>query len=508
MNSRAVTLVVVEVWVLVALSGGAAWLWAGPAAFDFVLAGQLGFAILCLVVSFYYNDLYDFRAVRNFSEFSARLPRALGMIFVLTALCVDLLPHVAGGVERLSAVFWSQLAIVGMVLPLRGSLYAVLQTQTFAERVLILGTGPFAWKIAEEIAAATPLSYAIAGFVADEEIPVRSSSLAFPVFGSLEQLDLIVSEIRPDRIVVALSERRGRLPVRVLLTARMGGIQVEDGIEVHERLTGKLAIESLTPSFLIFSKDFNKSRVQMALRRVVSLATAALGLLMFTPVMALIALAIKLDSPGSIFFVQNRAGVGGRSFGLVKFRTMHPAADETSAWVQDNMDRITRVGKWLRRFRLDELPQFFNVLRGDMNLVGPRPHPISNYNLFMATIPYYSLRSVVRPGMTGWAQVCYAYANSLEEETEKMRYDLFYIKHLSLWLDLRIIVDTVKIILFGHAKGVHEESPETSVISTRPERHSPALTALAQDSLAKVMKPAKGNTREQLDRAGGVRRSV
>jgi hypothetical protein len=172
------------------------------------------------------------------------------------------------------------------------------------------------------------------------------------------------------------------------------------------------------------------------------------------------------------------------------------------------MDRITRVGKWLRRFRLDELPQFFNVLRGDMNLVGPRPHPISNYNLFMATIPYYSLRSVVRPGMTGWAQVCYAYANSLEEETEKMRYDLFYIKHLSLWLDLRIIVDTVKIILFGHAKGVHEESPETSVISTRPERHSPALTALAQDSLAKVMKPAKGNTREQLDRAGGVRRSV
>jgi lipopolysaccharide/colanic/teichoic acid biosynthesis glycosyltransferase len=224
---------------------------------------------------------------------------------------------------------------------------------------------------------------------------------------------------------------------------------IEDGIEVHERLSGKLAIESLSPSFLIFSKDFKKSRIQTALRGAVSSIVALVGLVLFSPLMAILAYAIKIDSVGPIFFIQERAGIGGRPFRLVKFRTMHPETHAPSAWELDNQYRITRVGRWLRRFRFDELPQFINVLRGDMNLVGPRPHPVSNYQFFLEKIPYYSLRSTVRPGITGWAQVCYAYANNLEEETEKMRYDLFYIKNLSLWLDLRILVGTIRAVLFG-----------------------------------------------------------
>jgi lipopolysaccharide/colanic/teichoic acid biosynthesis glycosyltransferase len=150
-----------------------------------------------------------------------------------------------------------------------------------------------------------------------------------------------------------------------------------------------------------------------------------------------------------VFFRQDRIGLHGRRFSLVKFRTMRPVAAEVSAWVRDNEDRITRVGRVLRKFRVDELPQFINVLRGDMNLVGPRPHPVVNYELFAREIPYYALRAAVRPGVTGWAQVRYGYANNLEEETEKMRYDLYYVKHLSVWLDLRILVDTVKVVAFG-----------------------------------------------------------
>src|SRR5205085_4078911 len=156
-----------------------------------------------------------------------------------------------------------------------------------------------------------------------------------------------------------------------------------------------------------------------------------------------------LDSRGPVFFVQSRAGLNGRTFALLKFRTMHPVQERRSEWVQDNEDRITRIGKWLRRFRLDELPQLLNVLRGEMNLIGPRPHPTSNQEIFMDKIAYYGLRSTVRPGVTGWAQVRYGYANNLEEETEKMRYDLYYIKNRSVWLDARILVHTVLIMLLG-----------------------------------------------------------
>jgi len=268
--------------------------------------------------------------------------------------------------------------------------------------------------------------------------------------GPLARLAAIVEEMRPDRIVIALADRRGRLPVHELLQARVQGIAIEDGVQFYERLTGKIAIEALTPHDLISSPDFRKSHVDLAFGHALSLVVSLIALAVLLPLFALIALAIKLDSPGPVFFVQSRVGLRGRPLQLLKFRTMHPVDRSASEWVCDNCDRITRVGQWLRRYRLDELPQLVNVLQGEMNLVGPRPHPVSNFELFKQHIPYYWLRSVVRPGLTGWAQVRQGYANGLEEETEKMRHDLYYIKHMSAWLDLRILFSTVQTIVLGH----------------------------------------------------------
>ena len=234
-----------------------------------------------------------------------------------------------------------------------------------------------------------------------------------------------------------------------LLEARGRGIAVEDAVDLYERITGKLAIEVLPLSSLVFSKGFRVSRGPVGFGRVLSFVAGAVALVTLAPLIGVIALAVKLESRGPVFFRQDRIGLHGRRFSLIKFRTMRPVAAEISAWVRDNEDRITRVGHVLRKFRLDELPQFWNLLRGDMNLVGPRPHPVVNYELFAREIPYYALRAAVRPGMTGWAQVRYGYANNLDEETEKMRYDLYYVKHLSVWLDLRIVADTVKVVLFG-----------------------------------------------------------
>jgi exopolysaccharide biosynthesis polyprenyl glycosylphosphotransferase len=325
---------------------------------------------------------------------------------------------------------------------------AVITRRSSADRTLIVGASPLARKLLEEIAVRRDGPDRVVG-IADDVSDSLESPFRELLAGPLARLGMIIEELHPDRIVVALADRRGRLPMRELLEARVRGVAIEDGVDVYERLTGKLAIESLTPSNLISSRDFRKSRLDVAFGRSASIVASAVGLVVLAPLVGLIALAVKLDSRGPIFFVHDRVGLRGRRFKLIKFRTMRPVDRTTSEWACDNSDRITRVGRWLRKFRLDELPQLINVIRGEMNLIGPRPHPVSNFQLFLENIPYYSLRSVIRPGLTGWAQVRQGYANSLKEETEKMRYDLYYIKHMSVWLDLRILLRTVRIVFGG-----------------------------------------------------------
>ena len=314
--------------------------------------------------------------------------------------------------------------------------------------LLILGAGPMAERLIEEIEALESSHYSVLGVV-DTQKPEVRSSLASRWLGNCEELGEIVARLRPSRIVVAIETRRDRLPLQSLLESRVSGIDVDDAIELYERITGKMAIEALRPSTLILSKGFRNHGAAEITARLVSVVAAVIGLILVAPLLALIALLVKIDSAGPVLFVQQRAGRHGQPFGLLKFRTMHPTEYAPSEWVMDNMHRITRVGRYLRRFRLDELPQLVNVVRGEMNLMGPRPHPVSNHVTFMEHIAYYGLRSTVRPGVTGWAQVRYGYANNLEEETEKMRYDLYYIKNRSLWLDFRIMFKTIGIVLFG-----------------------------------------------------------
>lgn len=434
-------------------------------------AGVVGQALavsLCCIAASSWNGLYDLRMVRRFAQFASRLAQSFGLALIMLVAFYTLFPE-AGITD---APFTPSLLIIGLLLPLRAVSLGVMRSRSRTERVLILGRSPLAQQLIAEIESRPRCRYVIAG-VLDDGLGSETPPHRYPVLGPLEHLGKILEEVRPDRIIVALAERRGRLPVRRLLEARLGGIIVEDAVEVYERLAGKLAIESLTPSSLLFSREFWKPRLAPALGRGVSLVASIVGLVCLAPLLGLIALAIKLDSPGPVLFVQDRVGMGGKPFKLLKFRTMHPVNRETSQWVRDNGHRITRAGRWLRKFRLDELPQFVNILRGDMNLVGPRPHPTTNFELLVMVarnvppcgeqVPYYALRSMVRPGLTGWAQVRYRYANDLDEEIEKIRYDLHYIKHLSSWLDLRILFETIKVIL----SAPESPRPEASRIEAR-----------------------------------------
>ena len=337
--------------------------------------------------------------------------------------------------------------------------------------LLILGAGPMAERLIEEIEALEPSHYVVLGVV-DGQKPEERSALAGRWLGTCDELGEIVARLRPSRIVVAIENRRDRLPLQSLLESRVSGIDVDDAIELYERITGKMAIEALRPSTLILSKGFRNHGAAEVTARLVSVLAALAGLVVVAPLLAAIALLVKVDSCGPVLFIQQRAGRHGRPFGLLKFRTMHPTDRAPSEWVMDNIHRITRVGRVLRRFRLDELPQLINVLRGEMNLIGPRPHPVSNHAAFMEHIAYYGLRSTVRPGVTGWAQVRYGYANNLEEETEKMRYDLYYVKHLSVWLDLRILADTVKVVVFGLGSRGADVKPGLAPALINDARHA------------------------------------
>jgi len=323
-------------------------------------------------------------------------------------------------------------------------------TRFGVERILILGLTPLAEQLVEEIER-RPGRRVIVGVLDDGRL----------VGGGHEEvarLQTIIEKLSPHRLVVALRERRGRTPFGTLLESCIArGVIVEDVVDYYERVTGKLAFESLAPMAVILAGGFRPPRLHQAVARLSSLVVALVALVLSAPILGIVALAIKLDSPGPVFFRQRRVGIGGRPFTLVKFRTMAHGGTRRSEWEGDNRDAVTRVGRFLRSFRIDELPQFLNIIRGDMNLIGPRPHPVSNLELLTlvarnlneltgAAISCYMLRALVRPGLTGWAQVRYRYANNLEEELEKLRYDLYYVKHVSLWLDLRIALETIKVL--------------------------------------------------------------
>jgi sugar transferase (PEP-CTERM system associated) len=412
-----------------------------------VAGARAAFVAAICIGAFYYNDLYNFEVPHDLNQVFGRLCRALGLsALVLAAVYVMFPETILGG----NLTPYALLVTLFAVLVLRAAVYALAKRAPFSERVVIMGGGRLAMELAEHIETRPDLAMRLVGVLApDHEAP--ATALRLGAYGDVSD---VVRRRRPDRIIVAMPDRRGNLPVSALLACRFRGIRVEEGTRAFERFTHRLAVESLTPSALVFGDGFHVSRAQLAAKRVLSVVIALTALVFAAPFMALIALAIKLESPGPAFFVQDRVGLRGRTFRLIKFRTMRPLGkDGDGVWQRDNASRVTRLGDVLRRYRLDELPQCLNILRGDMSLVGPRPEMASNVATFSSVIPFYNLRHEVRPGLTGWAQVRAGYSMSTEEVTRKLCYDLYYIKHLSLRFDLRILFDTVKFVLSGKRPG-------------------------------------------------------
>jgi sugar transferase (PEP-CTERM system associated) len=414
------------------------------------LGARIAAVTLVCILAFYYNDLYNFEVPHDIGQLFVRLCRALGLSALILAGGYLMFPGMILGGNLAS---YALLLTLICVLALRVVVYALAKRAPFSEGVLLLGGGGLAAELARHIRTRPDLALRLVGVLN----PAGVDGNEGPRVGDYGDVSDVVRRLRPDRIVVAMPDRRGNLPVSDLLACRFRGITVEEGTQVFERFTGRLAVESLTPSTLIFGDGFRVNPPSLVLKRIVSVVIALTALVLAAPFMAVIAVAIKLESRGPVFFIQERVGLRGRKFRLIKFRTMRqpgdmPAAGD-SVWGRDNASRVTRLGEVLRRYRLDELPQCLNILKGDMSLVGPRPEMAVNVATFSAVIPFYNLRHEVRPGLTGWAQVRAGYSMSTEEVTRNLCYDLYYIKHMSLTFDLQILVDTVKFVLSGKRPG-------------------------------------------------------
>jgi len=349
--------------------------------------------------------------------------------------------------------------LVGVLLLIWRKLFSIINSAPrLAERVVILGEGRLAESLLREIETRPELGIRVAGRA---EMPANTKQSsgrqgrALPLALSQTSLceDILASHpIRGiDRIVVAMDERRGKLPVDLLLSLKNRGVRVQDGNDVYESITGKVPIESIRSSWLLFSPGSHVSRFFLIYKRFASVVVSIVGLLLSLPLLPFIVLAVRLSSPGRILYWQSRVGRDGAVFRCYKFRTMRSDAESDTgpSWAKDNDPRVTRIGKVLRKMRIDELPQLLNVLRGDMSLVGPRPERPEMVADLSQKIPYYNLRHSVRPGITGWAQILYKYGSSVEDAKEKLRYDLYYIKNSSAGLDLLILLNTIKIVLVG-----------------------------------------------------------
>jgi exopolysaccharide biosynthesis polyprenyl glycosylphosphotransferase len=348
-------------------------------------------------------------------------------------------------------VFLGGIFLVGLLLVgWRGLFFALSRLPGLAERAVLLGESPLTTSLAAEIKRHPELGVRVVGYLGNTHTSCGAFN-GLPCLGGLEDLAGVVAPRQLRRVIVTMIDRRGKLPIEPLLRLKTRGVQVQDGADVYEAVTGKVPIDSIHPSWLLFSPGFRVSPWMLLYKRFFSLLLSLVALVLCLPLMGLIALAIWLDSGSPVIFCQTRIGQNGSPFTLYKFRSMRNGADpdgnpKPAQW---NDARCTRVGRLLRHTRLDELPQLYNILRGDMYFVGPRPFVPREEEEYVRKIPFYSQRWSVRPGATGWAQVQRKYCESVEDNAEKLAYDLFYIKHMSVGLDAFIIFKTIKILLLG-----------------------------------------------------------
>ena len=395
----------------------------------------------------YYNDLYDLKVTDSFMELTIRLFQALGAAAIFFALTCFVFPDATIGrwIFLLSLVL-----IIFLIASWRFAYNSVLNLGIFNQNIVLLGSGKLARNILEEIKVNRDCGYSVSVLVedcpTDRHFAELKNSCAI-CKNDFNELCETAKAMNASKVVVAMTERRGNFPSLELLKCRVDGIEVLDGNTFYEMLSGKLMVEQTNPAWLIFSSGFRRTTLRYFLKRVLDIIMSALFLALVSPLVLLVVLALKLESPKKpVMFSQERIGQRKKPYRMYKFRSMW-GEEEKPTWADE--ERVTRVGKIIRKVRMDEIPQAWNVLKGEMSFVGPRPERGYFIDQLEEIIPYYSERFTVKPGITGWAQVCYGYGASVEDALEKLNYDLFYIKNMSFFMDLMILIRTIKIVLFG-----------------------------------------------------------
>jgi lipopolysaccharide/colanic/teichoic acid biosynthesis glycosyltransferase len=467
-------------------------------------------AALCFVLALYLDGVYELRR-GSVSAPETRIARAFVLVALILFPLYLAVPSLRPSAIQLLTLFVLLLAASHLYFSARwrGHWFVSRARTSRSGNVLVFGRSAVARAAAHEFERC---GYTVIPFTESDENGGSGQSLR-----TISRASKVIAETKPVRIVVSLRSPLQELPLCELFEQQIRGVPVETGHEAYERLTGKIFLDERTTLHLLLSHAGLGNRVYATAKRFVSAAVAAMALGVALPAMALIAVAIYVSNGGPVLFVQERVGLHARPFRLLKFRSMRVEKGTSSEWERDNEERITPLGRWLRKLHLDELPQLWNILRGDMDLVGPRPHPVSNYDLFARSIPYYSLRSLVRPGLTGWAQVRQGYAHDLPGEIEKMRYDLCAIARPSLLRDLWVLLATVKIVLVGHralereafAAAEKTDRDHGTVPPVRPlpafsfqalaERQEPGLAPSPEESMvgAYSENPAMASVRRQ-----------
>jgi sugar transferase (PEP-CTERM system associated) len=416
-----------------------------PTVFFLIEGGLMNISIVtfAILMTNYFQDLYNHLEIRSRVLLAQQVILSIGVAFlVLSAL--NYLHTTMFFLPRWLLLFGSLLLLV--LMPLWRMLYTnVVENAIGARRVLFLGSSPVMKQIYNKLASTPAMGFRPMGFVTDDQ----SLSDNYPRLSLMEGFADAVESQKPERIIVGLEERRRKLPVEDLLRLRFAGVEIEDAGRAYEATFGRIAVSELHPADLIFAHENGPKPFFRSMQTIYSFLLALIGLILAAPIMLLTAIAVKLTSPGPVLYSQIRTGLHGEPFPIFKFRSMRQDAEAKSGavWATANDPRVTPIGQWLRKLRLDELPQLFNVLRGEMAIVGPRPERPEFVRTLAEKIPYYNERHNVKPGITGWAQINHKYGDTLEDTIIKLEYDLYYIKHLAPTLDCYIMFNTFKVML-------------------------------------------------------------
>lgn len=407
------------------------------------------------LIAIYLYDLYDYAVMNNRRELLLRLIQAMGIAWTFLAILFYLVPPLMIG--RGTMIYSVALTLV-LLLLWRTLIHLLTGHPELGEKILILGAGKSAVETANVVFQRRDAGYRVVGFIAVEGVgngdsPRPEAELGDArILGSADELERIVSEKKIDRIVVALAQRRGNFPTDVLLRMSLeNNVNIEECASFFERITGQVHLDMLRPSWLIFSGRARDTRLKIVFREFINRCLALSGLILSSPIALFTAVAIKLESKGGVFYRQERVGRDGSVFKLIKFRSMRSdaEADGLPVWAACYDDRTTFVGKFIRKARIDEIPQFWNIIKGEMSFIGPRPERPHFVSELGKKVPFYDHRHLVAPGLTGWAQIKYPYGASFEDARQKLQYDLYYIKNQSLALDIIIVFETIKTVLFG-----------------------------------------------------------